>query len=68
MSKLKTSKSASKRFKRTSTGKLMRRTVNVGHFNAKMSGNERRGRQSDQQMSKANLKDVEHMMPYIANK
>ena len=53
--------------RKTSTGKLMRRTVNVGHFNAKMSGNTRRMRQSDHVMSKANLKDVESMMPYLGH-
>jgi len=65
MSKLKTSKSARKRFKKTSSGKILRRPVNAGHFNAKDNGNERRAKHGDKPMSKANLKDVENMMPYL---
>lgn len=42
----------------------MRRAVNSGHFNAKQTGQERRSKHADQQLNKANLKDVEYMMPY----
>ena len=64
MPKVKTSKSASKRFKISSKGKLMRRAVNTGHFNAKDSGNQRQAKRGDQQLNKANNKDVANLMPY----
>ena len=64
MPKLKTSKSASKRFKVSGTGKLMRRAVNAGHFNAKQTGNERRGKRADQQIAKANLKDIKNLFAF----
>ena len=62
--KLKTSKSAAKRFKVSGTGKLMRRPVNSGHFNAKDNGSERRAKHGDLALGKANLKDVANLMPY----
>ncbi len=64
MAKLKTSKSASKRFKVTGSGKLTRRPVNAGHFNAKDSGNERRAKNGDLVLKKANHRDIDHLMPY----
>ncbi len=64
MPKLKTSKSALKRFKVSGKGKLMRRAVNSGHFNAKDNGNERRRKRTNSALGKANLKDVKNLMPY----
>ncbi len=42
----------------------MRRAVNTGHFNAKDSGNQRQAKRGDQQLDKANMKDVANLMPY----
>jgi large subunit ribosomal protein L35 len=41
---MKTNKSYSKRIRVTRTGKLMARKPGQDHFNAKQSGNERRGK------------------------
>ncbi len=64
MPKLKTSKSASKRFKVSGKGKLMRRPVNNGHFNAKSTGSERQRKRGMSSLSKANHRDIDNMMPY----
>ncbi|MEK7507397.1 MAG: 50S ribosomal protein L35 [Patescibacteria group bacterium] len=62
--KLKTSKSALKRFKFSSTGKISRRSVGINHFNAKDTGGERRRRRSEKPLTKTNLKDIKNLMPY----
>ena len=63
--KLKTSKSALKRFKITGGGKFKRRHVRINHFNAKDSGSARRGKRGQFSMAKQNYKDVKNLMPYI---
>ena len=62
--KLKTSKSALKRFKFTSTGKILRRAVAINHFNARDNGNERRRRREVLPLAKANKKNIRNLMPY----
>ena len=54
-----------KRFKVSKQGKLMRRPVNSGHFNAKDSGSERQRKHGRTPLGKANMKDVAHLMPYL---
>jgi large subunit ribosomal protein L35 len=63
--KLKTSKSASKRFKVTSKGKLEHRHARTNHFNAKQSGESRRQKRPDSILAKQNKKDIRNLMPYI---
>ncbi|MEK7616386.1 MAG: 50S ribosomal protein L35 [Patescibacteria group bacterium] len=64
MPKLKTSKSASKRFKISSKGKRMRRPVNSGHFNAKDSGTERRKKLGTINTNASNENDLANLFPY----
>ena len=42
----------------------MRRAVNSGHFNAKQNGQERRAKHADQQLAKANLKDIKNLFVF----
>ena len=51
MPKLKTHKATAKRFKRTKTGKIMKRMSGQNHFNAKESGNTGTNKKSDVVMS-----------------
>lgn len=67
MPKLKTSKSALKRFKVSAKGKLMRRPVNNGHFNAKSTGSERQRKKGVSSLSKANHRDIDNLMPYAGH-
>jgi ribosomal protein L35 len=62
--KLKTSKSALKRFKFSSRGKISRRRVRLNHFNAKGSGNVTRRKRSAKPLAKQNEKDIRNLMPY----
>jgi len=52
MSKLKTKKAVSKRFKITKTGKVKKRTCGQGHFNARETGKVKRNKRSDTIASK----------------
>lgn len=63
--KLKTSKSALKRFKISSEGKLGRRHTRLNHFNAKQTGAARRNKRADFPLAKQNKKDIKNLMPYI---
>ncbi len=47
MPKLKTHKATSKRYKKTSTGKIMKRTSGQNHFNARENGKVGRNKKSD---------------------
>jgi len=62
--KLKTSKSAMKRVKISSRGKMSRRPTMSGHFNAKDTGAQRNRRSGDTNMGSSNMKDMEHLFPY----
>lgn len=62
--KLKTSKSALKRFKFSGTGKVMRRPISQNHFNALDTGKETRGKRGTQQLAVQNKKDIKNLMPY----
>ncbi len=63
--KLKTSKSALKRFKVSGKGKLYHRQPAQNHFNAREDGNSKRNKRTQTFMSKSNMKDVKNLMPYI---
>lgn len=52
MPKLKTHQATAKRFKRTKTGKIIKRTAGQNHFNARESGKTGRNKKSDLVMSK----------------
>ena len=62
--KLKSSRSAGKRFKISARGKIKRRRTRQNHFNAKNSGNERRDKRMTRELPKASHKDIEHLLPY----
>ena len=62
--KLKTKKAAAKRFKVTSSGKIMRRVSGQSHFNAKMSGKKRRNKRKWVEVSKTELKQIKRLLPY----
>lgn len=62
--KLKTKKSVTKRFKVTANGKLMRRPSGVSHFNAKMTGKNRRSKRKLIPVSKADEKAIKKLIPY----
>ena len=62
--KLKTSKSASKRFKISSSGKKQRRHVRLNHFNARQTGSARRNKRIALPLAKQNEKDIKNLMPY----
>lgn len=64
MAKLKTRKSVAKRFKVTASGKLMRRASGQSHFNAKLTGKQRRNKRRLIPVSKAEAKKLKKMMPY----
>lgn len=63
--KLKTSKSAIKRFKVSAKGKMERRHTRLSHFNAKQTGNARRNNRADFPLAKQNEKDIKNLMPYL---
>lgn len=62
--KLKTSKSASKRFKLTKKGKVLHRSPNMNHFNAKDTGAERRNKRGQRSLRPANFADIDNLLPY----
>ncbi len=64
--KLKTSKSAKKRFKISGTGKVMHRAPNMNHFNAKDNGSERRNKRGQRSLASVNFADIDNLLPYKA--
>ncbi|PJE51266.1 MAG: 50S ribosomal protein L35 [Candidatus Yanofskybacteria bacterium CG10_big_fil_rev_8_21_14_0_10_36_16] len=62
MKKSKISKSAAKRFKKTGTGKIMRRRVKLNHFNAKASGKERRRKRGNLEISPIDEKNIRQVI------
>jgi len=55
---MKTRKSITKRFKKTRTGKILRRMVGQNHFRAKKSGNRKRAGKKWVEMSKPEAKKI----------
>jgi len=64
MPKLKTSRSAAKRFKRTKTGKIKKKSANRGHILGKMSRKTKRKLRKSSYVSKADEKKIRRLLPY----
>ncbi len=64
MPKMKTNKSAAKRFKRTGTGKLKRHKAYKTHILTKMSPKRRRQLRKSGLISEADAKRINKLLPY----
>ncbi len=64
MPKLKTNKSAAKRFKITKSGKFKKRSANRGHILGKMSRKTKRKLRQSSYVSKADAKKIRRLLPY----
>ena len=65
MPKIKTHKATAKRFNVTKkTKKVKQRKAGQGHFNARESGNTKRGKRRDIDCSKTIEKTIKSLMPY----
>lgn len=64
MPKMKTKKSAAKRFSVTGSGKFKRRRQNLRHILTKKNAGRKRRLGQDTLVDKTNRKAVERMMPY----
>lgn len=60
--KQKTNKTISKRFTITANGKLMRRKGGQDHFNTRDSGKVTRNKRRDEQMSKADTRNIKMLI------
>ncbi len=60
---MKTHKATAKRFKKTKTGKVIKRTCGQAHFNARESGNTRRNKRSNQIFSKTMGAKIQVALP-----
>lgn len=63
--KVKTSKSAAKRFKKTGTGKLVRMKANKSHILNKKTTKRKRNLRKDTVVDKTNEKTMKKIMPYL---
>jgi ribosomal protein L35 len=65
--KMKTNKALKKRVKITGgkKKKIMIRAGGQDHFNSRESGNTMRNKRRDKQISKANIKNVKKLLPYL---
>ena len=64
MPKLKTHKSAAKRYKVTATGKIQRRHAGIGHLLQHKSGSRKRKLFSEFTIAEGNVKLVSQELPY----
>ena len=64
MPKLKTNRSAAKRFKMTKTGKLKKRSANRGHILGKMSRKRKRHLRHSSYVSATDEKKIRRLLPY----
>jgi len=64
MPKLKTNKSAAKRFKVTKSGKLKKRSAGRGHILGKMSRKTKRKLRQSSYVSDADAKKIRRLLPY----
>lgn len=62
--KLKTNQAIAKRFKKTKTGKIIKRTAGQAHFNSRESGNVKRNKRSDFVMSKTLNRVIQIALPH----
>jgi large subunit ribosomal protein L35 len=60
MPKIKTHKATVKRFKITKNNKVLRRKAGQDHFNSKESGNTKRNKRKDREVSK----NIRKLIPY----
>ncbi len=67
MPKLKTNRSAAKRFRTTKTGKLKKRSAGRGHILGKMSRKRKRQLRASGYVSSADEKRIRRLLPYGAN-
>jgi len=65
MPKIKTKKSASKKFKFTKGGKVTRRKTGQNHYNSKDTGKEGRAKKGDHRLFKADEQNVLKALPYL---
>ncbi|HXI14524.1 MAG TPA: 50S ribosomal protein L35 [Thermoanaerobaculia bacterium] len=65
MPKMKTHRGAAKRFKKTGTGKILRHHAFHSHILTKKSSSRKRGLAEATEVSKANEKTVNRMLPYV---
>ena len=63
--KVKTSRSAAKRFKKTGTGKLVRMKANKSHILNKKTTKRKRNLRKDTVVDKTNEKTMKKIMPYL---
>lgn len=63
MPKVKTHKGASKRLRKTTTGKLIHRTMGQNHFNSRESGKVTKNKRRDQTLNTVNDK-LKSLIPY----
>jgi len=64
MPKLKTSKSAAKRFKISKTGKIKKRSAKRGHILGKMARKTKRKLRQSSYVSEADAKKIRRLLPY----
>ena len=64
MPKLKTSRAAAKRFKRTGTGKLVRNKAYKSHILTKKSTKRKRNLRKATEIDKSNLAPMKRILPY----
>jgi len=67
MPKLKTNKSAAKRFRRTKSGKLKKRSAGRGHILGKKSRKRKRKLRRKSYLSEADEKRIRRLLPYGAH-
>jgi large subunit ribosomal protein L35 len=63
MPKLKTNRSAAKRFKKTGTGKFVYRKANASHILTKKTTKRKRGLRKQQIVDKTNMKEIRLLLP-----
>jgi large subunit ribosomal protein L35 len=64
MPKLKTNKSAAKRFKKTGNGSFKHRAANRSHINTKMTTKRKRHLRGMDQIAKQDMPSIKQQMPY----
>ena len=65
MPKMKTSKSAAKRFKKTGTGKLKRNKAYKSHILTKKSAKRKRNLRKSTVTAATNVKNMKRILPYL---
>jgi large subunit ribosomal protein L35 len=65
MPKMKSHRGAAKRFKKTGSGKLMRRQRNKRHILTKKSPKRKRQLREDVMVDRVDVKRVKQMVPYL---